>query len=148
MQESGVGAYEAKRDASEAIAEIAQNKTLFINKLTGKAPTKPEIVKGLKNIDDVFEHYEPNIDVEFQDEEGQEIKENLNFNNLGDFGSKGIINQSKFLMNLDNKQVQYNKIIKQLKSNKVLMKVINDPEAKKSFLQSLSALLAELEGTK
>ncbi|MEA3443170.1 MAG: hypothetical protein U9R19_00435 [Bacteroidota bacterium] len=148
MQESGVGAYEAKRDASEAIADIPQNKTLFINKLTGQAPVKPEITKGLKNIDDVFEKFQPNIDVEFSDEEGLEIKENLNFNNLGDFGSKGIINQSKFLVNLNNKQTQYNKIIKQLKSNKVLMKVMNDPEAKKAFLQSISALLAELEGSK
>jgi hypothetical protein len=148
MIESGVGAYEANRDASEAIAEIAQNKTLFINKLTGKAPVKPEIVKGLKTIDDVFDHYQPNIDVEFSDEEGADVKENFRFNNLGDFGSKGIINQSSFLMNLNNKQTQYNKIIKQLKSNKVLMKVMNDAEAKKAFLQSLSALLAELETSK
>mgnify|MGYP001127670670 CR=1 FL=1 len=148
MIESGVGAYEANRDASEAIADIPQNKTLFINKLTGQAPAKPEIVKGLKNIDDVFEKYQPNIDIDFTDEDGQEVKENLSFSNLGDFGSKGIINQSDFLANLNNKQIQYNKIVKQLKSNKVLMKVLNDPEAKKAFLQSISALLAELEQTK
>jgi hypothetical protein len=70
MQNYGIGGTEVPNEANEALSEIAQNKTLMIEKLTADAPFKPEIVEGLTSIDDVFNHFQPSIDLEFEDAEG------------------------------------------------------------------------------
>ena len=62
----GIGGNEVKGDASEAFADIQQNRTLMIEKLTDNAPVKPQIVEGLTNVEAVFEHFKPNVDVEFR----------------------------------------------------------------------------------
>ena len=53
MYNYGVGGNEVKVDANEAIQEIQENKALIVSKLTDEEPMIPEIVKGLKTIDDV-----------------------------------------------------------------------------------------------
>ncbi len=141
----GLGGTEVKTDANEAIAEIGQNKTLLIQKLTEDQPIKPEVVTGLKTIDDVFDHYKPQIEVEFEDPDGVESKETLSFSHLGNFGKKGIIDQSKFLNDLDTEKDQYLKVVKQLKSNKILKAALADPEAKEALLKSIQSLIAELQ---
>lgn len=141
----GLGGTEVQTDASEAILEIGQNKTLFIQKLTQDQPIKPQIVNGLTSVDHVFQHYKPEIGVGFEDSDGVESKEALKFNTLGDFGKKGIINQSKYLNDLDTEKDQYLKVVKQLKSNKILKTALADPEAKEALLRSIQSLLAELQ---
>ncbi|MEZ5198033.1 MAG: hypothetical protein R2764_17090 [Bacteroidales bacterium] len=135
-------------EVGESILEFPQNRTLMVEQLTYDEPAKPEIVSGLKTVDDVFEHYKPNVDVEFQDMEGTPKKEKLNFSNLGDFGVKGITAQSEFLKSLQIQQDEYQKIIKQLKSNKQLRNVIEDVESKQALLGTIHALLKELEDSK
>ena len=135
-------------EVGESILEFPQNRTLMVEQLTHEAPTKPEIAKGLKTVDEVFEQFKPNVDVEFQDMEGVHKKENLKFSNLGDFGVKGITNQSSFLKSLQVQQDEYQKIIKQLKSNKPLRTVIEDMETKQALVNAIHALLKELESTK
>lgn len=144
----GIGGNEVPSDANEAIQEIPQNRTLFVEKLTQDQPTKPEIVQGLKTIDDVFEHYKPEVEVDFEDADGVERKEALNFGNLGDFGAKGITRQSNFLKDLNTEKDQYLKIIKQLKTNKILKAALDSPEAKQALLESIRALLTEIEADK
>lgn len=56
-----------KIDASEGIAEIPQNRTLLVEQLTKDEPVAPEVVAGLTNIDEVFAHFRPEIDIEFAD---------------------------------------------------------------------------------
>ncbi|GAA0873436.1 hypothetical protein GCM10009117_25830 [Gangjinia marincola] len=141
----GLGGTEVKTDASEAILEIGQNKTLVVQKLTHDQPVKPNIVSGLTSIDDVFDHYKPEVEVDFEDQYGVESKEKLSFSNLGDFGKKGIINQSKYLNDLDTEKEQYLKVVKQLKSNKILKTALADPEAKEALLKSIQSLLVELK---
>ena len=58
----GIGGTEVRLDASEAILEIPQNKTLLVEKLTTSTPVKPEIITGLKTIDDVFDKFKPEIE--------------------------------------------------------------------------------------
>jgi len=70
----------------------------------------------------------------------------LAFSNLGDFGVKGITAQSEFLKALSVQKEEYQKIIKQLKSNKQLKQVLSDAEMKQAMLNSIHALLKELEG--
>ncbi|WP_108868961.1 hypothetical protein [Aquimarina aquimarini] len=141
----GLGGTEVQTDASEAIIEIGQNKTLLIQKLTSDQPLKPKVVTGLKSIDDVFENYKPEVEVDFESSDGVESKETLKFSHLGNFGKKGIIEQSKYLNDLDTEKDQYLKIIKQLKSNKILKSALADPDAKEALLKSIQSLIAELQ---
>ncbi|MEL0645236.1 MULTISPECIES: hypothetical protein [unclassified Olleya] len=147
-QTYGLGGTEVQTDANEAIQEIPQNRTLLVEKLTDSQPIKPEVVKGLKTVDEVFEHFKPEIDVDFEDEDGVGKKETLNFNHLGDFGAKGITRQSKFLKDLNTEKDQYVKIIKQLKTNKILKAALSDAEAKAALLESIRALITEIEENK
>lgn len=145
MDTYGLGGTEVKTDANEAIQEIPQNRTLFVEKLTQDQPIKPEVVTGLKTVEEVFEHYQPEVEVDFEDADGVEKKESLNFKNLGDFGGKGITRQSKFLKDLNTEKDQYLKIVKQLKTNKILKTALESPEAKESLLEAIRALLTEIQ---
>jgi|SRR5690606_20254929 len=144
----GIGGNEVKLDANEAIFEIPQNRTLIAQKLTGDTPIRPELVQGLNTIEQVFEHFKPTVKVNFENAEGAMKNEELKFANLGDFGVKGITNQSKFLSNLETEKDQYQKIIKQLKTNKILKSALDDPDAKQSLLETIQDLIAELNSNK
>lgn len=148
MSSYGIGGNEVKGDASEAVADIPQNKTLVIEQLTADAPIKPEFVEGLQTVEDVFAHYKPEVEVEFQREDGSEAKEKLGFKNLGDFGAKGVTAQSNFLKDLNTQREQYAKIGKQLKTNKLLRSAIENEDTKVALLDALRALIAELEENK
>lgn len=144
----GIGGQEVPKDASEGIADIPMNKTLMVEKLTANDPVKPQLIEGLKTIEEVFAHFKPNLDVDFQSEDGSTQSEKLNFSNLGDFGTKGITNQSAFLKNLEQKKTEYAKIIKQLKSNKALKSVLENPDTKATFLKALQAMVQEIDDAK
>tara|TARA_Y100000031_G_scaffold157053_1_gene215413 strand:+ start:2785 stop:3225 length:441 start_codon:yes stop_codon:yes gene_type:complete len=132
-------------EVMESVLEFPQNRAFLTEQLTTDDPTRPEIVKGLKTVEDVFEQYKPKVNVDFQDSEGATKKEELAFNNVGDFGVKGIISQSDFLKSLNIQKEEYQKIIKQLKSNKQLKKVLGDVESKQAMLNVIHALLVELD---
>jgi predicted component of type VI protein secretion system len=148
MSSYGIGGTEVKTDASEAFADIPQNRTLLAEKLTNDPPVKPQVVHGLQTIEQVFEKYQPNVDVEFEDLEGTSIKETLRFSNLGDFGIKGITAQSEFLKDFTTQREEYSKIIKQLKSNKILKAALTDKEAKAALLDAIYSMIAELKNNK
>lgn len=140
----GIGGNEVKLDANEAIVEISHNRTLFAEKLTQQTPVKPEIVQGLTTVEDVFENYKPSVNVLFHDAEGRTVPEALEFHTLGDFGVKGVTAQSQFLNNLATEKEQYLKIMKHLKTNKVLKSALADPAARQALLTSIKSLLADL----
>ena len=148
MQTYGIGGQEVKGDASEAILEIPQNRTLFAQKLTNDAPVKPQIVEGLKNIDEVFANYKPKVSVDFEDSNGASFQEELRFGGLADFGTKGITTQSAFLQNLNREKEQFQKIIKQLKTNRLLRKALEAPDTRQAVLNSLYSMIKELEEAK
>jgi len=131
----------------EGFVEISPNKTLFIQKLTNEAPIKPEIVEGMQTVEQVFDYFKPNCDVELNKEDGSTMKENFKFSGLGDFDTKNLTNQSAYLRNLSLENDAYLKIIKQLKMNKSLKNVIENPETKTAFINALKALASELEET-
>jgi len=143
----GIGGNEVKGDASEALNEIPQNRTLIAGKLTPNAPVKPDVIEGLRTIEEVFEHFEPELKIPFEDKGGSTVNESLKFRNLGDFGKKGIINNSDFLKELEIESDQYKQIIKQLKTNKILKAALEDPEAKKSLIDTIDALVEEIKTT-
>ena len=148
MAEYGIGGVEVKTDASEAFAEIPQNRTLMAEKLTKNAPMKPQMIHGLQTIDQVFANFKPAVDVEFEDADGKSIKETLNFSGLADFSIKGITEQSEFLKDNTAQKDEYFKIMKQLKSNKILKTALADPDAKNALLDTIYAMIAELKNNK
>jgi hypothetical protein len=131
--------------AGEGFVEISPNKTLFIQKLTYDDPIKPEIVEDLQKIEDVFAYFKPAVEVELDKEDGSTTGETFQFAGLGDFDPKNLTNQSAFLKNLNLEYDAYLKVIKQLKSNKTLANVIQNPETKAAFISALKSLVSELE---
>ena len=145
MLEYGIGSTEVKGDENESIAEIPQNRTLMIERLTEDAPIGPEIIHGLKTVEDVFEKFSPTIDVEFENNDGTTQTDKLMFENLGDFGVKGIIRQSNFLQELDEQKTQFHQIVKQLKKNKILRKALSQQDTKEAFLTAIYSMIKELD---
>ncbi|MEN9918236.1 MAG: hypothetical protein RL662_672 [Bacteroidota bacterium] len=145
MFEYGIGGNEVRIDASEAIADIPFNRTLLVEKLTANDPINPEKVEKLSSIEEVFGHFKPNLDVVFENEDGQEVDENFRFHNVADFLLKNMMQNSPFLSDLDNQKEFYNKIIKQLRSNKILQRALQNDDTKVAFVDALKALLEELE---
>ena len=145
LYEYGVGGNEVKIDANEAIAEIPSNRTLLVQKLTEEAPLQPETTYGLETLEDVFERFHPSVELEFQDQEGNEISEKLDFKGLSDFSAKKLKENSPFLSQLNIEREQYLKISRLLSSNKALLKSLSDEEARAEMIQVLEASLVELE---
>lgn len=135
-------------EVSEGMASIPMNRALFAQKLTDDEPLKPEAVYGLSTVEEVFEHFKPKVNVEFEKEDGSTSEEEIHFTNVGDFKSSSIVNKSDFLQGLNNQKDAYQKIIKQLKTNKLVKKVVEDPETKAAFLNALQSLIQELDENK
>lgn len=145
MYTYGIGGQERKLDnASEAISDIPLNRTLMVQKLTTNTPMRPVIVEGLKTPEAVFAHFKPEVEVEFDNESGATVREKLHFSSLGDFGKKGIISQSNFLQELATETDDLQKLLRQLKSNKILKTALENPETKAAFLSAVQAMMDEL----
>jgi len=148
MYKYGIGGNEVKIDASEGIADIPANRTMMAVQLTQEAPFTPEAAFGLTTPAAVFKHFKPTAKVTFETEDGQEKKEELHFQNLGDFNAKSLVKNSKFLNKQNIEKEQYQKIKKQLGSNRALMKALQDPETKNAMIAVLKDALAELAAVK
>lgn len=140
----GIGGNEVKVDPNESIADIPSNRTLIVQKLTDEAPTAPESVYGLETIGDVFERFEPTVDLQHVDAEGNEVKEIMTFKDLGDFGAKKIKENSDFLSKLDIEKEQGVKISRQLTSNRALQKALEDPDVKRAMMDVIESSIEEI----
>lgn len=140
----GIGGNEVKVDANESIAEIPSNRTLIVQKLTDEAPAAPESVYGLETIEDVFQRFEPTVDLRHVDAEGNEIKEIMTFTGLGDFGAKKIKEKSDFLSKLDIEKEQGVRITRQLTSNRALQKALENPEVKNAIMDVIESSIEEI----
>lgn len=145
MFEYGVGGNEVKVDANEAIHLIQENRSLLVSKLTADEPFTPEIVKGLKTVEDVFKHFQPSVVVQHDTEDGTVVEEEFRFGNLGDFTPKMLTENSAYLKKLQIEQEQYNKILRQLKNNKILKNILENEQTKGALIQVLKDVAQELE---
>ena len=141
----GVGGNEVKVDANEAIQNIQENRTLLVSQLTSNEPFVPEVVRGMKTVDDVFRHFQPAISVQHETEEGTIVDEEFRFQNLGDFTPKTLTQKSEYLKQLSIEQEQYNKILRQLKNNKILKSIVENEQAKDALIDVLKEIAQELE---
>ena len=146
MYSYGIGGQERKLDnASEAISDIPINRTLLVQKLTTNTPLRAEVVEGLKTPEAVFAHFKPEVSVEMSDANGTTVPEKLHFASLGDFGKNGIINQSAFLKGIASETEDLGKLLRQLKSNKILKTALENPETKAAFLAAIQTMMDELD---
>jgi len=145
MFDYGIGGQERKIDVSEGITDIPQNRTLLIEKLTDDPPVRPEIVYDLKTLADVFEYFQPEKEVEFTDADGAAFNETLRFRSVADFSKAGLLNQSEFLQDLNLQFEDFQKYVRQLKSNKILKTLLENPEAKAAYLAALQSVINDLE---
>jgi predicted component of type VI protein secretion system len=134
-----------EQDSNEAFADIQKNRSLLVAKLTDNPASKPELAYDLKTMDDVFEHYKPNVNVGFEDAEGKQVEEKMEFSKMDQFGRKGLVAQSPFLQELSTKKDAYQGFTQKLKSNKTLQSMLSNPEAKAAYLTALRGMIAELE---
>ncbi len=133
-------------EAQDGIIEFPQNRTLYVEQLTDKAPIKPDGVFEPETLEEVFDHYKPEKkNVEMLDQNGKSVKENFQFGSLKDFDDKGLIEQSEFLKNQKSMIESYNLIEQQLLRNKLLRKAFEDEDARKNLVTALQALLSELQ---
>ena len=140
----GIGGNEVNVDANESIADIPSNRTLLVQKWTDEAPVSPETVYGLQTVEDVFEHFSPSVNVEMQDDNGEDVLETMRFKNLGDFNADKLKENSDFLSKLDVEKEQNIKIARQLSSNKALLKALANPETRQAILDLLQSSLDEV----
>jgi hypothetical protein len=145
MYDYNIGGQERKNEVNEGIADIPQNKTLLIERLTDEPPLSPQVIPDLKNPADVFQFFRPSKEVEFETDEGSARREKLEFRSLGDFGRQGITRQSNFLNELNQQSEDLQKFIRQLRSNKTLKTLLENKEAKASYIACLQGMIDELE---
>ena len=148
MYDYQVGGNAVKMDASEGMADIPMNRSLFVQKLTADDPVRPEAVYDLKTVEEVFEHFKPAVEVEFEQQDGSSKAEQIHFNGVADFKASNMVAQSPFLQDLNGQKEEYQKLVKQLKTNKLVRSVIENPETKASFMAALQHLIQELDNNK
>lgn len=134
-----------KTDAAESVANIPENRSLIVEQLTADEPVVPEAISGLTTIEEVFSHFSPNLDIQFEDADGQPVTENFSFKSVADFSVKNMTENSAFLKDLNMEKEFYEGLIKQLRSNKVLQRVLENAESKEAFIAALRELKTELE---
>lgn len=135
-------------DAQDGVIEFPQNRTLYVDQFTDKAPTTDEEREGFKpkNLKEVFEHYQPSKEgVALETEEGGSVYEDFVFHQIKDFEDEQLIEQSELLSDKKTKIDAYNAIIRQLQKNKPLRNALKDPASRESLLNVLKSLKAEIE---
>ena len=104
-------------NAQDGVIEFPQNRTLYVDQFTDKAPTTDEEREGFrpKSLKEVFEHYQP------------------------------LIAQSPLLSEKKAKIDAYNAIVRQLQKNKPLRNALKDAASRASLLDVLKSLKAEID---
>ncbi|WP_373799844.1 hypothetical protein [Bacteroides heparinolyticus] len=83
--------------------------------------------------------------MDFENEDGQDVVENFKFNTVADFLIDNMTKNSPYLKELSDQKNFYNRMIKQLRSNKILQRALQNGETKAAMVEALQALLNELE---
>lgn len=149
MEEKNFISKALDEESGANVSALDTNKTLMIDQYTSDAQGEdPELFEDAKNLDDVFQHFKPNVEVDFTDEDGGSISETLYFNNIKDFeanGGKGnLVANSEFLSGKKASMDSYAKVRKQIEQNKKLREILKDAGSKEELKDYLEYLLNEL----
>lgn len=145
IEQSNPGVNLKEDKPNEAIIPIPDNRTLIITKLNEDPPSTPEINDKCTTVKEVFDHYKPTVQLSLKDENNIPVNEEITFNNLGDFGKNGIVKKSKFLQKLDQDKKDSQSFLQVVRSNKVMERILNNPETREAYVTVLKDLIQELE---
>lgn len=137
-------------EAGAKVQLIDNNKTLMADQYTSDVEAgNPELVDDIQCINDAFAHFKPNVNVDFTDEEGGTVSENLAFGQIGDFeadGGKGrLVQNSEFLSGTKQKIDTNVKIRKSIEQNRKLRDILKNESSREELKEMLQAMLDELE---
>ena len=140
-------------ESNAKVTPLDNNKTIIIDQYTSDIEVgNSELFEGAKTMQDVFNHFKPTVDVEFEDEQGGIVSEKLHFNEMRDFeanGGKGnLVANSQFLSGAKSKVDVAAKIRKQIEQNRRLRDILKDAEGKEELKELLEALLQEIKEQK
>jgi hypothetical protein len=140
-------------ESNAKVNPIDNNKSIIIDQYTTDVATgNPELFEGGKTLKDVFDHFKPNVEVEFTDEEGGSVNEVLHYNSIKDFEANGgrgnLVTNSPFLSDVKMKVDVNTKIRKQIEQNKKLRDILKDEQAKTELKELLEILLEEINNSK
>ncbi|MCF0060647.1 type VI secretion system contractile sheath small subunit [Dyadobacter chenwenxiniae] len=127
----------------EKIEALPPSRTLYVSAFNSN-PEK-EKVTGLETMEAVFEHFKPEVEAEFEDENGAPVFETISFTKMKDFSPEGMLEQSPFLKELSGKEYNYDRFYKNLKNNRQLQKALSDPATRATYLSALQTLIGELK---
>jgi len=134
-------------ESGNKVQAINQNKTLLIDQFTDTV-NEPELLQNANKIDDVFEHFKPEKEVEFEDENGSSVSETLRFRKMKDFdvdGGKGdLVKNSDFLLNVQSNIEAATKMKKKIETDKKVRDVLSNVDDREGLKATLQALLDEL----
>ena len=150
MEEKNFISKATDEESGSNVSALDTNKTLFIDQYTTDVQSEdPELYEDAKTIGDVFDHFKPEVEVNFTDSEGGVVTEMLHFNEIKDFeanGGKGnLVANSEFLSGEKGKMDSYAKVRKQIEQNKKLRDILKDPKSKEELKEYLQYLLSELK---
>jgi predicted component of type VI protein secretion system len=139
------GAWPGLRDIPPSLSPISMNKTLYVAKFTDELPMIPEAKADMESVEDVMEHYKPEVTVLLEDAEGQQMAETFKFTRLGDFTPEGIVDQSPYLQDLTNRMNDLQRINHQLRSNRMLQYAIQNPQGRATLLAMVQQMIDEID---
>ena len=140
-------------ESNAKVTPLDNNKSIIIDQYTSDVEVgNSELFENPKTMQDVFDHFKPSVNVEFEDEQGGIVSEQLHFNEMRDFeanGGKGnLVTNSPFLSNAKSKVDVSAKIRKQIEQNRRLRDILKDAEGKAELKELLEALLQEIKEQK
>ena len=140
---------ETKRNNPGAgVADLKSNKSVYIDMFSTDLDGKDPICNP-KKLQDVFDYYEPSVNVTFNDAEGADVEETLTFHNLKDFevdgGNGNLVSNSPFLSNIKQDMDINSKVLDQLRRNAKLRKIISDKDSKQELIYMLQSMIDELK---
>ena len=137
-------------ESNAKVTPLDNNKTIIIDQYTSDVEAgNSELFEGAKTMQDVFDHFKPSVEVEFVDEDGGSVVEQLHFSEMRDFeanGGKGnLVTNSPFLSGAKSKVDVAAKIRKQIEQNSRLRNILKDEKGKAELKELLEALLQEIK---
>ena len=150
MEEKNFISKATDEESGSNVSALDTNKTLFIDQYTTDAQSEdPELFEDAKTINDVFDHFKPNVEVAFTGEDGGIVSETLHFNEIKDFEADGgrgnLVANSEFLSEQKAQMDSFAKVRKQIEQNKKLRDILKDPKSKEELKDYLEYLLNELK---
>lgn len=140
-------------ESNAKVTPLDNNKSIIIDQYTSDVEVgNSELFENPKTMQDVFNHFKPTVNVEFEDEQGGIVSEQLKFNEMRDFeanGGKGnLVTNSPFLSAVKSKVDVSAKIRKQIEQNQRLRNILKNEESKAALKEVLEELLEEIKNQK